>query len=205
MGTLFLGCFSFGILFTVVSFFLGAFGGGHGAHVSAAHVHLGVHGHGGDGDVGGHAHASVFNLGTISAFLAWFGGAGYLLTRYSGMTALAITILATLAGAVGGGIVFLGFARFLMPRLTVMSPADYEVQGVIARVTSAIRPGGTGEIVYTLGGTRRADGARSATAEPLERGTEVVILRMEKGIAYVERWAKFAASNQLPPGDTGGA
>jgi hypothetical protein len=77
------------------------------------------------------------------------------------------------------------------------------VQGVVGRVSSTILPGGTGEIVYSLGGTRHADGARSETAEQLERGTEVVILRMEKGIAYVERWAKFADANQLPPGDAG--
>ena len=112
-------------------------------------------------------------------------------------------MLATAAGAVGGGIVFLALARLVMPRLSVMAPEDYDVQGIVARVTSAIRPGGTGEIVYTLAGTRHADGARSINSESLERGAEVVILRMEKGIAYVERWAKFADTHHLPPGDTG--
>jgi len=198
--SLFLGCFVFGLLFTVASFLLGAFGSGHGVHLHGVHdstVHAGNGGH--------DSHVSAFNLSTVSAFLAWFGGAGYLLTRYSGMTAMAATMLAIVAGALGGGAVFVMLARVIVPRLTVMSPADYDVEGVIARVTSAIRPGGTGEIVYTLGGTRRADGARSPTSESLERGTEVVILRMEKGIAYVERWAKFADVNQLPPGDPGGA
>ncbi len=200
MTSLFLGCFVFGLLFTVASFLLGAFGSGHGIHLHGVHastVHAGNGGH--------DSHVSAFNLSTVSAFLAWFGGAGYLLTRYSGMTAMAATMLAIVAGALGGGAVFVMLARVIVPRLTVMSPADYDVEGVIARVTSAIRPGGTGEIVYTLGGTRRADGARSPTSESLERGTEVVILRMEKGIAYVERWAKFADVNQLPPGDPGGA
>lgn len=201
MSTLFLGCFSFGLLFAVASFVLGAFGGDHGVHLHGVHGHVGASADGG----GDHAHASIspFNFSTIAAFLTWFGGAGYLAMRYGGFTSLAATLLATLVGLVGGGIVFIGLARFIMPRLTEMRSEDYEVQGVVGRVTSTILPGGTGEIVYSLGGTRHADGARSESAEQLERGTEVVILRMEKGIAYVERWAKFADANQLPPGDAG--
>ena len=199
MSTLFLGCFSFGLLFTFASFLLGSFGSGHDGHLPGFHSHAGDHA--GNGDA--HGHVSPFNFSTISAFLTWFGGAGYLLTRYSGFTALAITALATVTGAIGGALVFLFLARFISPRLTVMKQEDFELQGVVGRVTSTILPGGTGEIVYSLGGTRHADGARSETSELLERGTEVVILRVEKGIAYVERWAKFAETNQLPPSDTG--
>lgn len=191
MSSLFLGCFTFGFLFTVVSGLLGAFNGGHGVHIP------GVHGHGGHS----HAHASPFNASTIAAFLAWFGGAGYLLTRYSGFTALSITGIASIAGLVGAAFVFAFLAKFINPRLTVLAPEDFQLPGVVAKVTSTIRPGGTGEIVYTLGGTRHSDGARSETAELLERGTEVVILRVEKGIAYVDRWSKFAAANQLPSDD----
>jgi len=83
----------------------------------------------------------------------------------------------------------------------VLAPEDFQVQGVMAKVTSTIQPGGTGEIVYTLGGTRHSDGARAETGEQLDRGTEVVVLRVEKGIAYVDRWSKFAAANQLPSDD----
>ena len=195
MSSLFLGCFTFGLLFTVVSGLLGAFHGGHDLHFP------GLHGHG--GQAGGHSqgHASAFNAGTIAAFLTWFGGAGYLLTRYSGFAALSITAIASLVGLIGGALVFAFLAKFINPRLTVLAPEDFQVNGVVAKVTSTIRPGGTGEIVYTLGGTRHADGARAETGEELERGTEVVILRVEKGIAYVDRWSKFAAANQLPSDD----
>jgi membrane protein implicated in regulation of membrane protease activity len=194
VSSLFLGCFTFGLLFTVVSGLLGAFNGGHDLHIPGLHGHGHAGGH-------GHGHPSPFNAGTIAAFLTWFGGAGYLLTRYSGFAALSIAAIASLAGLVGGAMVFLFLARFINPRLTVLAPEDFQVQGVVAKVTSTIRPGGTGEIVYTLGGTRHADGARSETAELLERGTEVVIVRVDKGIAYVDRWSKFAAANQLPSDD----
>jgi len=195
--SLFIGCFWFGLLFASASLLLGLFGG-HDLHLHGFHGHAG-----GNGAHNGHAHISPFNASTLAAFLTWFGGAGYLLTRYSGFTALTITVVASLVGAVGAGILFAGLARVIVPRLTVMRQEDFEREGIVARVTSTIQPGGTGEIVYTLGGTRHSDGARSANSELLDRGTEVVILRVEKGIAYVDRWSKFAEANQLPPGEVG--
>jgi len=203
VSTLFLGCFAFGLIFAVASFVLGAFGSGHHLHLPQFDAqHGGGHGgaHGDDG-----AHVSPFNLSTISAFVTWFGGAGWLLTRYSSFTALLITLIASVAGTVGGGIVFVTLSRFIFPRLTVMRPADYQVNGVVGRLASAIRAGdgGTGEVVYSLAGARRVDGARSVTGEALDKGTEVVILRVEKGIAYVQRWDQFASQNQLPVGGAG--
>jgi len=198
---LFLASFVFGLLFTVISFVLGALGGHLHLHGISHVLGHGAHGAGASSSTT----ISPFNLSTISAFLAWFGGAGYLMTRYSHWTGAAITILATVAGLAGGGIVFGTLARYVVPRLTVMRPEDYQLEGVIARVTSTIQPGGTGEIVYSLAGSRRVDGARSAAPEALERGAEVVILRVEKGIAYVERWTRFAENNQLPRGTDGAA
>jgi membrane protein implicated in regulation of membrane protease activity len=198
VSSLFLGCFTFGLLFTVASALFGAPHGGHGLHLPGLHADSGHHTH-----AGGDGHASPFNLSTLAAFLTWFGGAGYLLGRYSGFAAASIMLMAIVAGFAGGAVVFAFLARYINPRLTVLDPNDFAREGIVARVTSAIRPGGTGEIVYTMGGTRHADGARSDSDEPLERGTEVVILRVEKGIAYVDRWSKFAATNQLPSEDGG--
>jgi hypothetical protein len=200
----FVGCFAFGLLFTVTTFLLGAFGG--------TQLHIGPHELvSGLTDANGHGHAvtheashvSPFSLSTVSAFLTWFGGAGYLLTRYSALAALSVTLVALACGAVGGAIFFAIIARFIMPRLTVMNPDDFRVPGIVARVTSTIQPGGIGEIVYTLGGTRHSDGARSESNEPIERGTQVLVLRTEKGIVYVQPWTIFADTHQLPLGDAG--
>ena len=204
MEKVFLCCFAFGLAFTVASFLLGAFGGGHGLHIP------GLDGLLGHGDAGGHAGGgdhgtgiSPFNLSTISAFLTWFGGAGYLLVRFSGLTGTLIVVLSAAAGVAGGGAIFVTLTRYVAPRLTEMRPEDYQLVGTAARVTSAIRAGGTGEIVYSLAGTRRSEGARSVSGAALERGTEVVILKVERGIAYVEPWASFAETHQLPAGDAG--
>lgn len=199
MTSFFVGCFAFGLLFTVATFLLGGFGGT-GSHGGAHGLLGGLTGSHGSA----HAHAysanqvSPFSFSTLSAFLTWFGGAGYLLTRYSPLAALAVTLAAIVAGALGAALFFTAIARFIVPRLTVLNPEDYRVEGAVARVTTSIQPGRIGEIMYTLGGTRHADGARSESAGSIERGTQVVILRIEKGIAYVEPWATFADSHQLP-------
>lgn len=198
MSSLFLGCFSFGLLFTVATFLLGSFGSLHLPHFFGGTTHAGGGANGQHDNVSG----GVLNPSTLSAFLMWFGGGGYLLTRYSPLAAITITLFATVAGLAGAGIVFAVIMRYFLPRLTVLAREDFQLEGVVARVSSTILAGGTGEIVYSLGGTRHVDGARSVTPETLERGTQVIILRIEKGIAYVDRWEKFAETHALPPEST---
>lgn len=204
MTSFFVGCFAFGLLFTVVTFLLGGLGGtpshgvAHGLFSGLTGSHASTHAHGTSAN-----QVSPFSLSTLSAFLTWFGAAGYLLTRYSPLAALAVTLSALVFGIIGGALFFTAVARYIVPRLTVLNPEDFRVQGAVARVTSTIQPGGIGEIVYALGGTRHADGARSESGALIERGTQVVILRIEKGIAYVEPWATFADSHQLPRTDVG--
>ena len=198
METFFLFCFSFGLIFTVASFLLGAFGGSHHLHIHDIHIDVG--GDGADGQAHHGATVSPFNVSTACAFLAWFGGAGWLLSRYADWAAIPVIGAATAAGLAGAGIVFVALAKWLLPGLRESRPEDFRIEGVIARVTSPITAGGTGEIVYVQGGSRHAEGARSASGEMLEQGTEVVVMRREKGIAYVERWDKLAGQNALPSG-----
>lgn len=203
MTALYLGTFAFGVIFTIVTFALGAFGSGGDIHLHGVDLHGAGHG---DAGAGGHdAHISPFNLSTICAFLAWFGGAGYLLTRFSHLTAAVVLGLSAAVGVVGGALIFLPLSRYVIPRLTELRSSDYQVEGVVARVSVPIPAGAVGEVVYTVGGAQQVDGARSVSGEAIERGTEVVILKRDKGIIYVERWDKFASGNQLPPGEPGQA
>jgi hypothetical protein len=88
--------------------------------------------------------------------------------------------------------VFLFLSRVLISENENMDPADYEMVGVLGRVCSPIREGGTGEIVYTQMGTRRVCGARSDDSTAIAKGTEVVVTRYEKGIAYVRLWSEMS-------------
>ncbi|MFZ0278605.1 MAG: hypothetical protein WAL60_16980, partial [Candidatus Sulfotelmatobacter sp.] len=135
---------------------------------------------------------SPFNFVTLTAFLAWFGGTGYLLTRYSGLWVGFGLLASAISGLVGGGIVFLFLSKVLISEDENMDAADYEMVGVLGRVCSPIREGGTGEIVYTQMGTRRVCGARSDDCSAIAKGTEVVVTRYEKGIAYVRLWSEMS-------------
>jgi hypothetical protein len=141
------------------------------------------------------AGVSPFNFVTLTAFLAWFGGTGYLLTRYSGVW-VGFGLLASIAsGLVGGGIVFLFLSRVLISGEENMDPADYEMVGVLGRISSPVRAGGTGEVVYTQMGTRRVCGARSDDGNAIAKGSEVVVTRYEKGIAYVRLWSEMSGED----------
>ena len=202
-------CFAVGFCFSFFSFLFGGSRTGrlhlphfHGhagsAHLPAAHAPVTSAQAPIAGGPQAAAHAShsdgvsPFNFVTLTAFLAWFGGTGYLLTRYSGLW-VGFGLLASITGGlVGGGIVFLFLSKVLISNDENMDPADYEMVGVLGRVSSSIREGGTGEIIYTQMGTRRVCGARSDDGSAIAKGTEVVATRYEKGIAYVRLWSELS-------------
>jgi hypothetical protein len=183
----YLVCFLVGFLLSMVSF-LGQtlhFGGGH----HGGHAHF--HGHGGHIHAAADAEISKFNFMTITAFLAWFGGTGYLLSRYSGLWVWFGFAVATVVGLAGAGVVFWVLGR-LLAREHNLDPADYDMLGVLGRVSSSTHAGGVGEMVFSQEGIRRAAPIRSEDGRTIDKGVEVVVTRFEKGIAYVRRWDELS-------------
>ncbi len=185
-------CFVIGFGLSVISLLAG---GSH-LHLPDLHFHIDVphldvpHAdvpHGG-GDV------PLVNLGTIAAFLTWFGGTGYLLARLSSLWVFFSLGIAGVAGLAGASIIFLFLAKVLMKKEENLDPADYEMVGVLGRLTIGIRKGGTGELLFTQEGTRHCVGARSEDGVEIAKGAEVVVTRYEKGIAYVQRWEDLAGT-----------
>jgi membrane protein implicated in regulation of membrane protease activity len=188
----YLTCSLVGVTLSLVSFV------GGNLHLTHVHFHL-SHGHMAAPHVGaGQAVAGrgpempVVNFATVTVFLAWFGGTGYLLTRHSSLLVTVIILLAIAAGLVGSAIIFWFIVKFLLTHDHALDPADYDRVGVLGRISSAIRKGGTGEIIFSQEGTRQTCGARSEDGEALARGTEVIVTRYERGIAYVRRWEEMA-------------
>src|SRR5690606_46604 len=91
-------------------------------------------------------------------------------------------------GVAGGWIVYLFLVKVLFRSREHLDPADYDMIGVLGRVTGTIRMGGIGEILFSQEGIRRAAPARSEAGDAIPKGTEVVVTRYENGIAYVRRW-----------------
>ena len=188
----YLVCFIVGFSLSVLSFLAGA------VHIhlpfkmhlpfhAAHHVGAGVS-HGG---LRGGTHISWFNASSAMAFLAWFGGTGYLLTRHSHLLAVFSLLLATVAGLAAGFIVFRFMVKLVGSTDAPMKSEDYRIEGSVGTISMPIRASGTGEIIFSLAGVRRCAGARSDDGRAIEKGAEVVIERYEKGIAYVKRWEEF--------------
>jgi hypothetical protein len=132
-----------------------------------------------------------FSTPVVSAFSTTFGAFGYVLTRPGRMSLAAGTIVALVIGALSGA-----FAVRLVRRAAAFVPEHdpddprYVLQGHVATVTAPIGPAGEGEIAYVVEGTRHTTRARGLDGSVADRGIEVVIERIENGIAYVEPWAE---------------
>jgi membrane protein implicated in regulation of membrane protease activity len=197
----YLACFLVGFILSVLSFLAGT------GHMHLPHVHMHVHGvhvghahvSGGGGGARGIGRGQLpwFNFGTISAFLAWFGGAGYLLEHYYHVWYFLAFAVATFSGLGAAAAVFVILARVFMAHEAPLDPADYEMVGVLGKLSLPIRTGGTGELIYSQEGTRHVAGARSEDGAAIPKGAEVVVTRYEKGIAYVRRWEDMAGETEL--------
>jgi len=181
-------CFGVGTLWSVASLLMGGMHLGHGGHGHAGHGHHG-HPHAGHSSSGLASWlGTLLTPGCIAVFLAWFGGVGYLLTRHSALglgADLAIAVLVGLAGAFLLG----AFLRWLLSHEQPLEATDTEIVGMLGRVSSTIRPGGVGEMIFVRDGSRRAVPARGEDGNEISRDEEVVVTRYEKGIAYVRTWA----------------
>jgi membrane protein implicated in regulation of membrane protease activity len=208
LSSFYLICFLAGLTFSVLTFLAGAvhvhihlpFHAHIPVHGGSVHVGHGPHGANGGGGSGaavkggslrGGTQVPWFNASTIMAFLAWFGGAGYILTRTSHLIAAASLSFAVLAGLAAGTVVYRFMLKLTHAGNSVMLDEDYRIEGCVGTLSLPIRQQGTGEVIFSLGGVRRCAGARSEDGATVEKGAEVVIERYEKGIAYVKRWEEF--------------
>jgi hypothetical protein len=203
----YLVCFLVGLFLSAFTLLggMGHFGGVDQVHVPHVphlpHVHV-PHAprtpHAAGGPDGAHGPATVpwWNAFSIMIFLCWFGAAGYLLTRYGSFVAGLVVVLAGICGLIGGAIIFLFLTRVLLPHEHELTAFETEVVGAVGRVSSAIRPTGTGEIVYEQLGARRSAPARSEDGIAIPKEEEIFVVRYEKGIAYVRRWEEIEGREQ---------
>jgi len=193
---IYLLCFAVGALWSVAALLLGGIHFGHLGHGHIGHWHAGragiQTGYAASGGAKGFKHGAgpfgyLVNPSCASVFLAWFGGVGYLLARHTGLGFWAGLCIAVVLGSLGAWILA-WFLRFLTSREKPLDPMDYEIVGVLGRISAPIRAGGVGELIYVRDGTRRALSARSEDGQEIGRNEEVLVTRYEKGIAYVRAW-----------------
>ncbi|HEY6489286.1 MAG: hypothetical protein WCC26_03330 [Terracidiphilus sp.] len=200
--TFYLICFVMGLALSAFSLLggMGHFAGHvhlpHAGH--AAHLPHGAVSTSHPASLGGRGSANVpwWNAFSLMVFLCWFGAAGYLLTRHGSFVTLVVLLLAGVCGLAGGAMVFLFLTRVLLPHERELTADETDVIGAVGHVSSSIRAGGTGEIVYEQLGARRSAPARSDDGGPIQKQEEVFVTRYEKGIAYVKRWEEAEAGTR---------
>jgi membrane protein implicated in regulation of membrane protease activity len=214
----FLICFVVGFAWSMLSLLLGGlhlhlpkFGihgihsgsqvGGHTVGSSVGHGHAGTTvkmgslakspGASSSNDVASGVLSGFLNPSAIAIFLAWFGGAGYLLTRHALIAFWLVIFLSVVTGLAGAFLIaYLMF--YLQSKERPMDPADYEMMGVLGQVAAPVRPGGTGEMIFARDGSKHAVPVRSENGQELPCGAEVIVTRFDQGIAYVRTWEDMA-------------
>ena len=189
----YLVCLIVGLSLASLSLFLGLFHidlpGTKWDFLTGGHLHGNalLPGHGPSGGAMS-GHPSAANFSTAMAFLVWFGGAGALLAASVHLRPWLALPAASVSGVFGAWLVHLFVARVLLGRDHSMRRHEYALPGTLAMLTLAIREGGTGEIGYVQGGTRKSAAARAEEPGPIPLGAEVIVTRYEDGIAYVRRF-----------------
>lgn len=173
LDTLLIGAFLFGLLLAVSTALLG------GLHLD---------GHGGHADSHGWL---PFSLTGGLVFLTWLGGLGYLFRRGLDWPAPVAVVVAAVAGFALAAAVQRLLALLSRSEDGGLDPARTRVVGSLGVLASPVRSDGIGEVVYVMGGARQTLPARSADGTVLGRGDEVVILRVQDGIAYVQSFDPF--------------
>lgn len=177
-------CFGVGLVLSILLFATG-FG-----HLHVGHFHVG-HLQAGRAHAGRTGASSPFNMFTAMAFLCWFGGSGYLLSRYQFAVVPVIFLFAVITGLAGAALVFGFLVKVLLPHEHVLLPEDTEMRGVVGRVSSTLRPDGVGEILFSLDGTRRCAPARTENGTPISRDAQVLVVRFEHGVAWVRPFSEL--------------
>lgn len=132
---------------------------------------------------------AAFNTPVIGAALAAAGAVGYLVSKYSHLDTIAVIAISLLAAAAGwvGMTILMAKWAFKGP---IHDPHEEleELQGTVGMVTEDIRPDALGQIVYTFRDRQTTAHARSIDGGAIAKGTEIVIEKIENGIADVELW-----------------
>ncbi|GAC1631425.1 MAG: hypothetical protein NVS4B2_15350 [Chloroflexota bacterium] len=125
-----------------------------------------------------------------AALLTVVGAVGYLLVHRSTLSSGASLMLALSAGVAAFFGVIAVLAIWAIP--TARQDAlgrRLTVAGTLARVTRLITPQVPGEVAYEIEGRKFSAPAVSDEDLTVAVGTDVVIARLDDGVAYIEPWS----------------
>ena len=126
----------------------------------------------------------------LAGFLTVFGFLGYFAHREREGIWVAGLVAALAGGLVGAWIAILIVTRWAIPSALADQPDErYLLMGHFGRVTASIGDA-PGAISYEVDGVAHTAVARALDGTTIAAGTDVVIERIEDGVAWVEPWSQ---------------
>ncbi len=177
-------CFGVGLLFAIVSAFLGHLFGGHDVD---AHAEVGTGGHAEAGfQDTGMPGLSPFSPTTITAFITAFGGLGMIFTKIEATKSPWVSAPLALLGAllIAAAVVWLFGTVFHKVDASSESRVATLV-GMTATVITPIPANSVGEIAYVQAGSRYTAPARTEGGAAIATGQAVKIVRIVGTQFYV--------------------
>lgn len=179
-------CFGVGLVFAIVTAFLGHLFGGH--DVDAGHV--------GDIGTGGHAEAgfqetgmpglSPFSPTTITSFITAFGAFGLIYAHIGATRSPWVSApLATFSAFLTAAAVVALFGWIFHITQSSSESRVATLVGMTATIITPIPVNGVGEIAYVQAGTRYSAPARDERGAPVANGQTVKIVRIVGSQFYV--------------------
>lgn len=124
---------------------------------------------------------------SVSAFGIAFGAIGYLCSTHTALSEASVILI-----SLAGGLATVPISAPLLARAaksrSIPHPDDVTLEGQPATVTQAVSDTVLGEVAYERDGKSFRHPALNVTDGTLAPGKDVVIDRIEQGVAYVEDW-----------------
>jgi membrane protein implicated in regulation of membrane protease activity len=170
MQTLYMGCLALGVIFALVSVLVG--------------------------DLIGNALHGIFdfisfdflNPAVLTGAVTVFGGAGILLTRYSGLEDGTVLALSLLIAAFMAVVLYLAVIKPMDKSEMSTGFSMNDLPGKIGEITVPVPAAGYGEIMVKFGAGNSLHTAASFEHQPLPAGIKVVVVEVREGVAWVSEF-----------------
>lgn len=174
--------FLVGVIYTVVTFFLGGLLGL--AHFDT-HIdtHFDIH-------FDPHSVTPTFTISplkpiTIVSFITVFGGVGIMGTRL-GISGIIVFILAVVTGLITSFVLYRFIVVPLYKAQNTSAVSRVKLIGIKATVISPIFENGFGTIAYVVNGSKYNGPAQHVSKRAVEQGEEVIVYDIKNNIFYVQ-------------------
>jgi membrane protein implicated in regulation of membrane protease activity len=174
-------CLALGLIFTLVSAFLGDFfGGGHDSIGTGGHADAGFESDGVPG-------VTFFSPTVLASFVTAFGAFGLVFSEIPATSNVWFNAPISFVGALMMAVGVLWLMNTIFRKMQGSSEARVgKLVGTIASLASPIPENGVGEISYVYGGSRYSAPARSENGQPIAVGKTVKITRIVGTQYFVE-------------------